>query len=181
MLHKIALAWAMAAAAFVASARAADTPDPFAPLAFLAGSCWDGTFGEAKAVDRHCFRWVFEGKILRDRHRVTAGTAGRPSATDYRGESIYAVDPKTHRLAFRYVNSDGDVIDGGAQPSSSAIVFLSALQAKTGAIHFRGTWAKLGSDTYRVTNERLSNGKWVQMSTVEMKRADPAAAEPDFP
>jgi hypothetical protein len=58
----------------------------FQPQAFLAGSCWKGTFADGKRTDEHCFEWIYGGQFLRDRHTVT----GRPAP--YGGETIYYFD-----------------------------------------------------------------------------------------
>src|SRR5512144_1524092 len=70
-------------------------PSPFAPLEFLVGSCWVGTFPDGKQTDEHCFEWVFDRKFIRDRHTVRGGAP-------YEGESLYSWDAKANRIAFSY-------------------------------------------------------------------------------
>ena len=42
----------------------------FAPLEFAVGSCLTGPFPGGKAVDEHCFEWVYDRKFIRDKHIV---------------------------------------------------------------------------------------------------------------
>jgi hypothetical protein len=169
------------AAALVATVDAAQAETAFAPLAFLAGSCWEGQFADGKAVDRHCFRWVFEGKILRDRHRVRAGAEAPPSPTDYKGETIYSIDPKAKGLIYRYFNGEGEVIDGRVEAAGGKIVFPSVMETSAGPVRIRAIWTPAGPDAYESTEEQYKNGKWERMFSRTMRRVGPASTEPEFP
>ena len=88
------------------AALAAEPPalqPAFAPMAFLVGHCWAGTFADG-AVDTHCFEPVYGGQHIRDRHEVTGGKGV------YRGESIYSKDGEG--VGYTYWNSLGGVSRG---------------------------------------------------------------------
>lgn len=167
-------------AAVVATTSTAEAAEPFAPLEFLAGSCWEGEFMGGKAVDRHCYSWVYEGKIMRDRHRVRPNAEAKPSAADYTGETIYSYDPKSKALIYRYFNRDGEVIDGTIEAFDGTIVFPSEMQTDKGLVKMRATWTRKG-DAYEAVEEQMKDGKWQHMFARTLKRIGPAAAEPAFP
>ncbi len=73
----------------------ASSPDPLAPLAWLAGSCWTGTFADGRTKDFVCYEWTLEGKFLRSRHHVVGG--GRP----YSGETLFSFDRGGRRDSLR--------------------------------------------------------------------------------
>ena len=62
-------------ALLVPMAARAEPSAHFAPQAFLAGSCWRGTFPDGKRTDEHCYEWVYAGQFLRDRHTHPDATA----------------------------------------------------------------------------------------------------------
>src|SRR3954464_10687891 len=77
------------------------------PMAYLAGHCWKGDFGDGKQTDEHCFVWLYDGKELRDPHTVRA--PGRP---DYVGETTYYWDSAAKRLEYVYIENAGGVMRG---------------------------------------------------------------------
>jgi hypothetical protein len=83
-------------AASVSPARAqAGGRDAFAPMSFLAGHCWRGTFRDRPTVtDEHCFEWVYGGRFLRDRHVV------RGDSVPYEGETLFAWDHHENRIVY---------------------------------------------------------------------------------
>lgn len=93
-------------AAAVSVSGAALQP-PLAPWSYLVGHCWVGSAPENAGQDRHCFKSVFGGQHIRDRHSVMAG--GREV---YAGKSIYSAQgPK---VVFTYWNSLGGLGTGEA-------------------------------------------------------------------
>lgn len=134
-----------------------------------------------KAVDRHCFSWVYDGKIMRDRHRVRPSADAKPTAADYTGETIYSYDPKSKTLIYRYFNRDGEVIDGRVEAASGKLVFPSEMQTDKGLVRIRAIWTPKGADAYEAFEEQFEDGKWQAMFARTMKRTGPAATEPEFP
>src|SRR6185295_6771422 len=97
----------------------------FKPIEFVVGSCWSGTFSDGKRTDEHCFEWVFDRKLVRDRHIVRGGDP-------YQGETIYYWDPIEKRLAFSYWNSDGDALPGYDDPSAEGVRFFQTYHTPNG-------------------------------------------------
>jgi len=92
---------ALAAFVLSASANAAETPSPYASLAFLAGHCWQGELpGGKKDIDTHCFSWIYGDKFVRDAH-VVRGEGHK----DYLGESIYFWNSATKKLQYLYLEN----------------------------------------------------------------------------
>jgi hypothetical protein len=71
------------------------------PLAFLAGSCWKGTFTGRTVTDEHCFKWIYNGRFLRDHHIVVG------DSVPYEGESTYAWDAPSKQIVFWYIALPG--------------------------------------------------------------------------
>ena len=82
------------------------------PMAFLAGHCWKGDFADGKQSDEHCFSWLYDGKALRDTHKVRA--PGRP---DYVGETTYYWDSAAKRVEYIYIENLGGISRGSDSPS----------------------------------------------------------------
>jgi hypothetical protein len=160
---------AFAAEAPPAAAADADPRARFAPLAFLAGSCWTGTLPGAKA-DTHCFDWRWEGRFLHDRHVVTA--AGEPP---YEGETLYSWDPREGRVTFTYWASDGAVTRGEAVFEEDRIVFPERYTGEDGAaIELRSVWRRSGEHGYHTTVEQRRGEAWVRLWEAEYARSGPA-------
>jgi hypothetical protein len=135
----------------------------YGPLEFLAGSCWVGSF-DTKTTDTHCFEWVYDRKFLRDRHTVS-------STPPYEGETLYAWDPATRRIVFRYVSNAGLLLDGTVETHGDTISFPAKYVGGKGQIvEARPIWTRIGADTYRaVNNEKTATG-WKPTFTVEYHR-----------
>lgn len=146
------------------SAQAAPDPatGPFAPLAFLAGSCWQGTFPDGKATDEHCFEWAYDGAFLRDRHVVRPGT--------YQGETLYAADRKTGALSFTYWNSLGQVMTGTVETRGDTLRFPQRTEGPDGPVEILSTWTRPGPDRYRVEVTQTSGGATKVLWTMELRR-----------
>jgi hypothetical protein len=124
---------------------------------------------------------MFEGKIMRDRHRVRAAADAAPGPSDYRGESIYSFDPKSKSLVYRYVSSEGEMIDGHVEAAGGKLVFPSEMRTAGGILKIRAIWTPKGPDAYDTVEEQYKNGKWQAMFLQTMKRVGPAPTEPEFP
>jgi len=141
-------------------------PSPFAPLAYLAGSCWQGTLPGGKGADTHCFSWVYGGKFLRDNHTVHG--AGHE---DYLGESIYYVDAATLGLHYLYIESAGGSSLGTVEASGDTLVFPDTSYQEGGHTQvYRSRWQKNGTDAYEVITEFKNNDEWVPGFSAHMQR-----------
>jgi hypothetical protein len=142
------------------------TPD-FRPLEFLVGHCWEGTFPDGKATDRHCFEWVFDQKFIRDRHvvRNDAGTA------PYSGETLYGWDAEKKQLGFWYWNSEGQVLTGGVEYRLDSIVFPTKLVTDKGTVELRAIWTRQGPDRYRVEQSQRAGSEWKPLWSMVLSKS----------
>jgi len=150
-------------APLAAQAPRAAADSAFAPLAFLVGSCWVGTFPDGKQTDEHCFEWVYGGRFVRDRHVVRGGPP-------YEGETLYWRDPATKGLAYWYWSSDGGTITGRVEPGPEGIVFPSRHRTAQGETELKAVWTRSGADAYRVWNGRREGDGWKELWTMELVR-----------
>ena len=152
--------------ASAAPAGSAEPAAPYAPLAFLIGHCWKGTFPDGQVTDEHCFSWVYGGKFVRDRHVVHRG-GGRP---DDHGESIYYWDAAAGELAYLYIESAGGYSRGSVASAPGALVFPATHYFEHGVEQvYRSRWQR-GTDGYDVNTEFLLAGKWQPGFTLHMQR-----------
>ncbi len=148
------------------AAAAADTPPPLAPMSFWAGHCFKGDFPDGKRSDEHCFAWVFEGKVLRDRHVVR--TPGQP---DYVGETVYVWDSTVGRITYLYYENAGGISVGVATPTADGMDFPPASYAAPGekSLTYRARWTRQGSDAYEAFSEAQNGEQWVPMWKMVLK------------
>jgi hypothetical protein len=158
------------AALLVPLAAAAEPDAAFAPLAFLAGHCWKGTFPDGKQTDEHCFSWLYEGRFLRDTHTVRA--TGRP---DYVGESTYFFDTSAKRLEYLYIENKGGFSRGLVSTDGEALVFPATAFVSAGKTqHYRARWQRSGDGAYDVITELQpeAEGAWKPWFKTRMEKAD---------
>ena len=164
----------LAAVLFNAVARTsvAQTPpavDKLQPLAFLAGSCWKGTFAGRAVTDEHCFSWIYGGRFLRDQHVVSG------DSVPYRGETTYAWDAAQKRIVYWYIALPGFYSSGSVAPENDALLFHDNLVTSTPR-QLRTTWRRSGADAYTVRVEEVSNGGSKELWSMVMQRSRPAPA-----
>jgi hypothetical protein len=140
-------------------------PDSLAPLAFVVGSCWKGTFPDGRKTDTHCFEWMFDRKFIRDRH-VVEGGEGEP----YRGETIFGWDAAAKRPGYWYWSSEGFVLTGAVEYQEGRIVFPSRMTGPQGATELEAAWTRRGEDAYQVVQRRRTAKGWETLWTMELKR-----------
>lgn len=152
----------------LAAPAAAAEPNPLAPMDFLVGSCWDGTFADPGAgmgkKDVRCFTRMYGGKYVRDVHQVDRGPYG--------GETIYAWDPTARRIAYTDYASDGGVSRGTMEARDGGLVFGDAhYKGPDGKdIMLRSLWLRDGADAYTaVTQQKVGDG-WRDMMKITFKR-----------
>jgi len=146
---------------------------PFAPLSFLVGHCWKGTFPDGKVTDEHCFSWVYGGKFVRDEHVVHRG-GGAP---DDRGESIYVWDATAAQLEYLYIESAGGFSRGTVSGEGDALVFPPTRYSGNGEEQtYRSRWQRRGESAYDVVTEFLVQGRWTPGFTLHMQQVQAGAA-----
>jgi hypothetical protein len=147
----------------------AEPPAPGGPLAafaFLADSCWVGTFANGRTRDENCFEWTLGGQFLRSRHRVVNGEE------PYEGETLFGHDPRAGRAFFVYWNSAGGVIRGFATPGAAGIDFPDERVEMGGeSFTLRSSWRREGDDRFTALTEREQDGVWSPMLRIEFVRA----------
>ena len=139
-------------------------PSPLQPLAFLAGSCWKGSFTGRSVTDEHCFKWIYDGRFLRDHHIVVG------DSVPYEGESTYAWDAASKQIVFWYIALPGFYSHGTVAPTDSVLLFHDNLQTAD-ARQMRTTWRRSGPDAYIVRVEEITGGTSKVWWTMEMKRS----------
>ncbi len=137
----------------------------FEPQAFLAGSCWKGTFPDGKRTDEHCFEWIYGGQHLRDRHVVAGGSA------PYGGETIYYFDAPSKTVQYLYINMLGGASRGSVTAREGALVFpeekySDGKQEQT----YRSSWRREGDDAYFVLTEIKAPEGWKEAWRIRMQR-----------
>lgn len=157
--------------ALAAAAPAAPLDARLQPLAFLAGSCWQGELPAGQGTDTHCFTPMLGGHFLRDRHRVMPG--------GYTGETVYRWDAAERRIAFDYYSSLGLLMPGTAAADAQGLAFELQVVAPDGRpMPMRAAWRRDGADAYLVTTQIQQGGAWhVLPGTPRFRRIGPAPAE----
>jgi len=165
---------AAAIAAFSTQCAAADAPSPYAPLAFLAGYCWQGELpGGKKDIDTHCFSWIYGDKFVRDVHTVRG-----EGHKDYVGESIYYWDSVAKKLQYLYVENAGGSSKGDVEASDTALVFPPSTYQEGGQTQtYRSRWTHSRADAYDVVTEFRKADAWAPGWTVHMVRLEAPKAK----
>lgn len=138
-----------------------------AQLAFLAGSCWRGTFPGTTQTDTHCFSPIYSNSYMQDRHVVL----GAP--TPYSGVTLYRREPMRLGVSFTYRASNGSVTNGAVVPVEGGLSFPEIHRAADGTeSEIRTTWMRDGEDAYVVRSEMRprGRGRWRMMFTMRMVR-----------
>jgi hypothetical protein len=148
-------------------AQTAPAFDKLQPLAFLAGSCWKGTFTGRTVTDEHCFQWIMNGRFLRDHHVVSGDSA------PYEGETTYAWDPVQKRITYWYIALPGFFSEGSVEAVDAALVFHDNLVTATPQ-QLRSTWRRSGPDSYSVRVDDITGGKSKEAWSMVMRRTRPA-------
>ncbi len=143
------------------------------PFAFVAGSCWRGTFPDGRRTDTHCFSPIYSGSYMMDRHVVE----GAP--TPYSGETLFRRDVMARRVGFTYRSSDGSVTQGQAIPIEGGLSFPEEHRDADGTVSpIRTTWLRDGADAYLVRSEIQRGGAWRTMLNMRMERVGPSSGAP---
>ena len=144
------------------------------PFAFLAGSCWRGTFPDGRQTDTHCFSPIYSGSYMMDRHVVEG--APRP----YSGDTLYRREVMARQVTFTYRASDGSVTQGRAVPIEGGISFPEVHRAADGTVtEIRTSWLRDGDDAYHVRSEaQRAGGPWRTMLDMRMERLGPSSTAP---
>jgi hypothetical protein len=144
--------------------------DKLQSLAFLAGSCWKGTFTGRTVTDEHCFQWILNGRFLRDHHVVSG------DAAPYEGETTYAWDPVQKRIVYWYIALPGYYSQGNVEAASGTLVFHDSLALSTPQ-QLRSTWRQTGSDAYTVRVDDVTTAQPKEAWSMVMRRSRAAPSQ----
>jgi copper(I)-binding protein len=152
-----------------AAALAGPRPQRLAAMAFVAGSCWRGTFPDGRRTDTHCFSPIYEGDFLQDYHVVE----GAP--TPYSGYSLYHYDVMGRSITFQYRASDGSVSSGVARPTADGLSFPGQIHRSPDGREtvIRSSWTRDGADAYLVRAEAQAGAGWRELWRMRMVRVGP--------
>ena len=92
--------------------------EPLAVLQPLIGPTWKATFPGSDMTDTQTFEWVFDRKFVRNIHWVT----NAKGEVVYRGEALYAWDPKSEQIVWWYWNATGGYIEGTSKVEGKKII-----------------------------------------------------------
>lgn len=136
-----------------------------APLEFLGGYCWNGTFANGKTTDEHCYEWVYGGKFLRDRHVVRGGPQ------PYQGESLYFWDGEQKAVAYLHFNSDGGVSRGTLKVEGDTLLFPTERYGEGATTReFSTTLMRDGDERYATVTHELTKGTRVEAWRTAFRR-----------
>ena len=164
-------------AALALSGTAANAAEnPLAPMSPWAGHCWKGVFADGKQTDTHCFTWVYQGQVLRDRHVVN-----NPGKPDYIGETVYFWDSAASKIGFFYYENAGGISRGTVEPTADGLTFPATTYSAPGeAMTYRVRWTRQGDQAYEAWSEAQAGDKWVTMFKMTLK-AEPTSPQPSPP
>ncbi|MDX2145744.1 MAG: hypothetical protein SFV19_20490 [Rhodospirillaceae bacterium] len=161
--------------------EAGEMKEAFAPIAFMAGSCWDGPLPDFVSASTglppqtvsHCVRWRLENQVLTDTLRMDATTP------PVQGESNYYWDAETKTLRYIFWSVDGRFSTGTVKAEGDTLIFDDErLFGRKGVVHFVTTWTPQGADVQRpdafVQTRRRQNadGTWTHTATATFKRSE---------
>lgn len=151
----------------VPGVMAAETHDPYEPLAFLVGHCWQGTFKGSDRTDVHCFSRIYAGKFLRDEHTVRRADGH----AELSGESVYLWDSAAKELQYVYFEDTGGFTRGTVTAEKDALVFPPSSYIDNGrSMSIRSRWRRTGEDAYDVVTEFEVQGRWVPGFAAHMQK-----------
>jgi hypothetical protein len=162
---------ALAALAFAGFAAPVAAQPAMPPMAALQG-CWHGQFeGAPGMTDERCIAPMLGGQFVRDTHTVHGGEPG------YGGETIYARDPVSHRIAFTYYASDGGIETGFVDPQAGEFVFPPGryVGADGQSLTMRATWRMDGPDHFTTDTEVMQGGQWRSHMRILYTRVPPTS------
>ena len=158
---------ALVSTIFFLTATAAESASPYAPLAFLAGHCWQGELPSGKKdVDTHCFNWIYGDKFVRDVHTVRG-----EGHKDYVGESIYFWDGAAKKLQYLYVENAGGSSHGDVDATDTALIFPPTDYQEGGKTQtYRSRWTHTDDNAYDVVTEFKKGDAWTTAWAVHMRK-----------
>lgn len=149
------------------AANASDpVSDPFEPMAFVIGHCWDGTLGGGSLAESHCFEWVHEGQLLGHRHTA------RGDEPVYDGTTHFAWNPEEGRLVFLHASEQGIFSSGSVEVVDGVVAFPQRMVTPGGVRELKAVWSRPAENRYTVTVHERIEGDWQELFAVDYTRRD---------
>jgi len=145
--------------------HAADSPqtaeDGFAPIAFMAGSCWQGPLpgfvaestGVGERTVTHCVRWRMGGTLMTD----TLYLDGLDPPV--RGETNYYWDPDSKVLRYIFFSLSGSYSTGTMRAEGKTMIFddEELLGGSRDVVRFVTTWTPVDAMTDGIPDAFIQN------------------------
>jgi hypothetical protein len=182
MMNRLLIALCAAASftlggAIAQTTRAAPSniPDGFAPIAFMAGSCWEGPLPDFVAASTgvgprsvtHCVRWRLENQVLTDTLYMDGLTP------PVRGETNYYWDAESKILRYIFWSVAGSYSVGTMRTDGPTMIFDDErlVGGSRGTVQFTTTWTPSGPDAFVQNRQRRNaDGTWTNAATGVFKR-----------
>ncbi|MEZ5485551.1 MAG: hypothetical protein R3F01_10395 [Lysobacteraceae bacterium] len=161
---------ALLSAAFAATANEQPADDArFAPLAFLVGHCWRGSFPDGSS-DIQCYDRLYDGRFLRSTHHITGKDGG-----SYGGMTVFSWDGEQQRLRFHYFTSTGAVSEGHFAGGDDGILIPERhVEADGKVTELETRYTVIDAQAYRVSTRQQKAGDavWSTLLDVVYRRTD---------
>jgi|GEM_PF-463608 len=159
-----------AAQAQTTPGQAPNPPEGFKPIAFMAGSCWEGPLPDFVAASTgvgprsvtHCVRWRLENQVLTDT-LVMDGLS-----PPVRGETNYYWDAETKTLRYIFWSIAGSYSTGTMRTDGPTMIFDDErlIGGSRGTVQFTTTWTPSGPDAFVQNRQRRNaDGTWTTSAT----------------
>jgi hypothetical protein len=151
------------------SAFAQETSQGFDWFGELAGSCWVGVFPDGVTEHTHCYSTQF-GRFIRGTAALAELEEGKREVR-FEGDSVFAWDESSRRIAYFIWGSDGSYRELEAEFMREELHFPVPRRDDAAQILYRSVWRRIDADTFEVRRERPVDGSWTTELTVVYHRA----------
>lgn len=147
----------------------------FAPIAFMAGSCWEGPLPDFVASSTgvgprsvtHCAEWRLGDKVMTDTLYLDGLTP------PIRGETNYYWDPDAKVVRYIFWSIAGSFSTGTMRTDGTNMIFddEELTGGSNGSVQFTTTWSQGGPDAFIQNRQRRNaDGTWTNSSTGVFER-----------
>ena len=139
--------------------------EPLAPLSWLVGHCWAGSFNDGAVIDTHCYQARLNGTVVVDRHLVS-------NEPVYCGETVFHFAPPQFDnedegvILFRYYNIVGGVSDGLLEPKGRELYFPEErIPGERGEeLTFQTRIKPINDDRYDIISQQKVGAVWREVN-----------------
>jgi hypothetical protein len=148
---------------------AQETPQRFNWFGALSGSCWVGVFADGVTEHTQCYTTQF-GAFMRGTASLAERKDGKREVR-FEGDSVFAWDESSRRIAYFIWGSDGSYRELEAEFVGAEIHFPVPSRDDPARILYRSVWRRIDTDTFEVRRERPGDDGWTTELTVVYRRA----------